>query len=78
MSELAHFVVEEYEQGNVAAFMGLFPAVESTLQIPDKELQNLIWVGLFESIQNVASHHSFEADVFCTWLGPQAWSPGMK
>jgi len=36
------------------------------------EVQNLIWVGLLEDIQNIASHRSFTPDVFRAWLGPQS------
>ncbi|HET9321033.1 MAG TPA: hypothetical protein VFO27_14695, partial [Bryobacteraceae bacterium] len=74
--EFDHYIVEAYEQGNTTQYQKLFSAVERVLQNGDREVQNLIWVGLLEGIQNIASHRSFGADVFCAWLGPQtliAW-----
>jgi hypothetical protein len=56
----------------------MFSAVEHVLQNGDGEIQNLIWGGLLEDIQNIASHRSFSPDVFRVWLGRKASSPGMK
>jgi hypothetical protein len=84
MGELADHVVDAYERGMTAGFKDFFSAVESVLQHADTELQNLIWVGLFEDMQNIASHRKFGFGVFRTWLGPQslvAWDEvdrGMK
>jgi uncharacterized protein (DUF433 family) len=72
MGELAHYIVESYEQGNTAQFQKLFSTVESVLQNGDGEIQNLISVGLLEDIQNIASHRSFSLDVFRVYLGPQS------
>jgi len=72
MGELAHYIVESYEQGTTAQYQKLFSAVEHVLQNGDGEIQNLIWVGLLEDIQNIASHRSFGPDVFRVWLGPQS------
>jgi hypothetical protein len=72
MGELAHYVVDMYEGGNTAQYKDLFSAIELLLRGADAELQNLIWVGLFEDIQNIASHRSFGAGVFRPWLGPQS------
>ena len=72
MGELAHYVVEAYELENIAQFKDLFSAIELVLQSADSEVQNLIWVGLFEDIQNIASHRSFGASVFRPWLGPRS------
>lgn len=70
--ELAHYIVESYDQGNTAQYQKLFSAVELVLQNGDSEIQNLIWVGLLEDIQNIAGHRSFGPDVFPVWLGPQS------
>ena len=84
MGKLAHYVVELYEQRDTTQYKNFFSIVESVLCGADPELQNLIWVGLFEDIQNIASHRSFGASVFRSWLGPQsliAWDEvdrGMK
>ena len=77
MGEIAHYVVHEYEQGDRAQLVPFFSAVELILGDADSELQNLIWVGLFEDIQNIASHRSFGSGVFRDLLGPQsliAWN----
>ncbi len=72
MGELAHYVVEVYERGNITQTEDLFSAIELVLQSAGREVQNLIWVGFFENIQNIASHRSFGASVFRPWLGPQS------
>jgi hypothetical protein len=72
MGELAHYIVEAYEQGDTSRYQELFSAVERVLTSGDSEVQNLIVVGLLEDIQNIASHRSFGPDVFRGWLGPQS------
>ena len=72
MSELAHYVVENYAQGTTSEFPDLFATVEVLLDNPDPELVNLITVGLLEDIQNIASHRDFGPVVFRRWLGPRS------
>jgi hypothetical protein len=72
MSELAHYVVESYANGITVEFPNLFSAVEALLQNSDPEIENLIAVGLFEDIQNVASHRDFGAAPFRRLLGPRS------
>jgi len=72
MSELAHYVVESYAQGLTAEFPNLFGTIESLLQNPAPELENLITLGLFEDIQNIASHRDFGPAPFQQWLGPRS------
>ena len=69
MSELAHYVVDSYAQGVTVEFPQLFRTIEELLQNPDPELENLITVGLFEDIQNIASHRDFGAAPFRALLG---------
>jgi hypothetical protein len=71
MGELAHYIVESYED-NTAQYQELCFGVEHVLKQGDSEIQNLIWVGLLENIQNIASHRSFGPEVFRGWLGPQS------
>jgi hypothetical protein len=71
-SELAHYVVDSYAQGITAELPGLFGTVETLLQNPDPELVSLIGVGLFEDIQNIASHREFGLAPFRQWLGPRS------
>ena len=72
MGELAHYVIEKYERGKTAEFPDLFGTVERVLANADDELANLIAVGLFEDIQNIASHRSFRHEVFMAWLGDRS------
>ena len=72
MGELAHYIVETYEQGDTTKYLELFSSIESVLGDGEREVQNLVWVGLLEGIQNIASHRSFGADVFREWLGPKS------
>jgi len=72
MGELAHYIVEAYEQGKTHQYQDLFSAIELVLPSADSGLQNLICVGLFEDTQNIASHRSFGASVFRSWLGPRS------
>ena len=72
MAELAHYVVESYAQRRTAEFPDLFAAIEVVLQNPNPELESLITVGLFEDIQNIASHRDFGFAVFRQWLGPRS------
>ena len=72
MSELAHYVVESYAKGITVEFPNLFSTVEALLQNSDPEIENLIAVGLFEDIQNIASHRDFGAAPFRQLLGPRS------
>jgi hypothetical protein len=72
MSELAHYVVESYRRGIMDEFPDLFATIETLLCKSERELENLIVVGLFEDIQNVASHRDFGARPFRQWLGPRS------
>jgi hypothetical protein len=72
MSELAHYVVECYAKGATVEFPSLFSTVEALLQNSDNEIENLIAVGLFEDIQNIAGHHDFGAAPFRQLLGPRS------
>ena len=72
MGELAHYVVETYEQGKTDRFNDLFAAIESAFDENDDKARELLTVGLFEDIQNIASHRNFGSSVFRSWLGPQS------
>lgn len=48
MGELAHYVVDTYEQGDTTKYVELFSSIESVLENGDSEVQNLIRVGLLE------------------------------
>lgn len=72
MAELAHYLVARYASGQTREFPALFHLVEEQFAENDAELENLIVVGLFEDVQNVASHREFGYQVFRKWLGPKS------
>jgi hypothetical protein len=72
IGELAHYVVESHAKGAEVEFPNLFGTIETLLQNSDPEIENLIAVGLFEDIQNIASHRDFGAAPFRRWLGPRS------
>ncbi|MBQ4879949.1 hypothetical protein J8M21_22310 [Pseudoalteromonas luteoviolacea] len=67
---VAHYLVEQYELGQTGDFEAIFDAVESVLVKAEDEIKTLIIVGLFEDIQNIASHKVFSYEPFEKWLGP--------
>lgn len=84
MSELAHYVVEAFSAGRTAELKNLFSTIEDVLQNADPDVQSLIAIGLFEDVQNVASHREFGPAPFRELLGlrsRQVWDEvdeGMK
>jgi hypothetical protein len=72
MSELAHYVVENYSRGITTEFPALFSVIELLLQDPAPELESLITVGFLEDVQNIASHREFGANAFRRWLGTRS------
>jgi hypothetical protein len=72
MSELAHYVVESFAKGATVELPNLFSIVEVLLQNSNPQIENLIAVGLFEDIQNIASHRDFGAAPFRQLLGPRS------
>lgn len=72
MADLAHYIVENYAGGTTAEFENLFLSIEAVLQNPHPELEGLLTVGLFEDMQNIASHRSFGPEVFIRWLRPRS------
>ena len=74
MSELAHYVVDSYSQGTISEFPILFSTIEDVLQDPDPDIEPLIAIGLFEAMQNIASHRQFGAAPFRQQLGTRSLS----
>jgi len=72
IGDFAHYVVESYALDDKTEFPKLFSTIERLLQDADPEFKNLIAVGLFEDIQNIASHRDFGAAPFRRWLGPRS------
>lgn len=72
MSELAHYVVDCHSQNLTSELPSLFSAIEDVLREPEADVENLIAVGLFEDIQNIASHREFGAAPFRERLGARS------
>src|SRR6266516_2316517 len=72
MSELAHYIVDSYPSASTSEFPRFFAAMEVALQTESDELHGLLAVGLFEDVQNIATHRSFGPTVFEQWLGPRS------
>jgi hypothetical protein len=72
MSELAHYIVDSYAAASTSEFPRFFEAVEAALETESEELRGLLAVGLFEDVQNVATHRPFGHKVFEQWLGPRS------
>jgi hypothetical protein len=78
MTELANYIVEQYAIGTTNEFTSLFGTIETLLQIANPQLESLITVGLFEDIQNITSHRSFDSSVFRCWALSQVQNPELK
>lgn len=72
MSELAHYVVDCHSQNLTSELPSLFSTIEDILREPEADVENLIAVGLFEDIQNIASHREFGAAPFRERLGARS------
>jgi hypothetical protein len=84
VSELAQYVVDCHSQNLTSELPNLFSTVEDVLREPDADIESLIAIGLFEDIQNIASHREFGTTPFRERLGArslQIWDEvdeGMK
>jgi hypothetical protein len=78
MAEFVHFVVEDvYEKGNLDETARVFQLLERLLVGADEETRNLIGLGFFETLQNVASHRPQGNKVYEQFFGPvskKIWS----
>jgi hypothetical protein len=78
MSGLAHYVVDCQLQGITSERPALFSTIEDVLQKPDHDIESLITIGLFEDLQNIASHREFGAAPFGNDLELAVSRFGMK
>jgi hypothetical protein len=71
MAVFVHFVVEDlYEKGDLEEVRRVFSLMESSLVGSDEDTRNLIGLGFFETLQNVASHRPYGYTEFEQFLGP--------
>jgi hypothetical protein len=77
MSEFVHFVVEDlHGKGRLDDVRMVFKFMEWQLHESDQETRNLIGLGFFETLQNVASHRPNGYQEYEPFLGPvseQIW-----
>jgi len=78
MAEFVHFAVEDvFEKGRLDETRGIFQLLEKLLVEADQETRNLIGLGFFETLQNVASWRPNGDKVYGQFFGPiseQIWS----
>jgi len=82
MGEFVHFVIEDlYEKGKLDETRRVFQLLEKLLVEADQETRDLIGLGFFETLQNVASHRPHGNKVYEQYFGPlskKVWSELQK
>jgi hypothetical protein len=78
ISVFAHFVVEElYPSGKTEELQRAFDLMEQWLVNGNQKVGDLVVIGFFEDVQNIASWQPFGRAVLIPFLGPQsrdAWN----
>jgi hypothetical protein len=70
MAEFVHFVIEDlFDEGNLDELRGVFQFMERLLVGGDQETRDLIGLGFFETLQNVASWRTYGYEAFEPFLG---------
>jgi hypothetical protein len=73
MAEFVHFVVEDvHEKGNLDEKRRFFQLIEKLLVEADQETRDLIGLGFFETLQNVASHRPPGNQEYEQFFGPMS------
>jgi hypothetical protein len=75
-AELAHFVIDGFEEGRFDIVTRPLDYTERLLEKKEPQTTKLLIIRLLEDIQTIAPHHSFEPDAFVEYLGPislQGW-----
>lgn len=71
MAQFVHFVVEDlYERGTLDGVRGAFDLMERLLVGASQETRDLIGLGFFETLQNLASWRPYGYKAFEQFLGP--------
>jgi hypothetical protein len=78
MAEFVHFVIKDvFEKGNLEDTRCIFQLLETPLVEADQDVRDLIGLGFFETLQNVASWRPGGNKVYEQFFGPvskQLWS----
>jgi hypothetical protein len=73
MGEFVHFVIEDLdEKGKLDETRRVFQVLENLLVEGDRETRDLIGLGFFEALQNVASHRPQGNKVYEQFVGPMS------
>lgn len=82
MGEFVHFVIEDlHEKGKLDETRRVFQLLEKLLVEADRESRDLIGLGFFETLQNVASYRPHGNKVYEQYSGPmckKVWSELQK
>jgi hypothetical protein len=82
MGEFVHFVIEDlHEKGKLHETRRVFQVLENLLVEGGQETRDLIGLGFFETLQNVASHRPQGNKVYEQFFGPtsrKVWSELQK
>jgi len=82
MAEFVHFVIEDiHEKGKLDETRRVFQVLEKVLVEGDQEIKDLIGLGFFETLQNVASHRPLGNRPYEQFFGPRSkeiWSELQK
>ncbi len=77
MAEFVYFTVEElYERGNIEQTRRVFQVLEEFLVAGDQEIRDVIGLGFFESLRNIAAWRPYGNKPFEEFMGPtsiQVW-----
>lgn len=73
ITQFVHFVVEDlYPSGKTQEVQRLFDMMEDWLKNGSNGVQELVVVGFFEDLQNLASQQAFGKEAFVPFLGPKS------
>jgi hypothetical protein len=77
IAQFVHFVVEDlYPSGKTEEIQRVFDLMEQWLENGNENVRQLVIIGFFEDLQNVASWHSFGRQAFIPFLrlrSREAW-----
>ena len=73
ITQFVYFVVEDlYPSGKTEEVQRLFDMMEDWLKNGSNGVQELVVVGFFEDLQNLASQQTFGKEAFVPFLGPES------
>jgi hypothetical protein len=70
IAEISRLIIAKHEAGQTERFEMFFENVEEILKNCDPEIENLIVIGLFESLQNIGGREINYYSAYDKWLKP--------